>query len=180
MKRLLLLLLTSLALTGCGFHFRSPDEFPKPLHTLYFTSEKPYSSLSIKLRALLKSMRVVLVSNPKDAPYTMLVTGNHFSYPRPDIVDTTLPSSIVFSQMATLTIVNNRDKKMIATKLFHASSSLTLNSNQIYTANSNDLIHEQLNRELTSLVYYWLVSSNTKDAFNSHATDHKTITHTAH
>lgn len=158
------MLLFSMLLSGCYFHPRSPKEFPPQLKTIHFAPTKQYSTLSIELRSLFHSMDVHLTKHAKQAPYTISVTHDQFTYVRADVVDATLPSTMTFTQTATITIVDNQTKKTVLTNNFSTSQALTLNANQVYTAGSNDLVKQELNHELLSLIYYWFISTNTKTA----------------
>lgn len=168
--------LMSLSLSGCGFHPRSAQNFPPELKILYFKPERAYSTLAIELNALLKSMNVTFVTKPADADISLKITQDHFSFTQAEIVDATLPSTMTFTQTATLSIVNNKTQAVIATQSFSTTNSLTMNANQVYSAGANDLIRQELNHQLISLIYYWLISTNTQDKIN-HADQPKTAQH---
>ena len=178
MKKIFLLVVLCLVITGCYFHPRSPADFPPQLKTVYFAPERQFSTLAIQLRALLKSMNVTCVKNPADANYTLKITHDYFSYSRADVVDATLPSTMSFTQTANISVIDNRSTKVLAKQTFNTSNTVVLNANQVYTANSNDLIRQELNHNLISLIYYWLISTNTKNAI-ANANNAKTVTHTA-
>ncbi|EKD76790.1 MAG: hypothetical protein ACD_42C00609G0001 [uncultured bacterium] len=163
MKKIIVVLLMCL-LCACSFQARSARNFPAALHTMYFSSETPYSPLSTGLKALFRSMNVVSVTSSENARYTMHVSSDIFSYSRPETVNASLPSEIHYSQTATIMLIDNHTHKTVTKKTFSTSNALTLNANQIYTANANSLIQHELNREMVSLVYYWLISTKTKDA----------------
>lgn len=119
-------------------------------------------------------MHVQLVKQKTEAPFSILVSNDHFIYGRPQIVNGALPTSLNFSQSATVDIENNKNNNIIASQSFLTSQSLTLNANQMYTANANALMQQEMNRDLASLIYYWLISSNTKVVLH-HANNIKTI-----
>src|SRR3990167_647377 len=161
MKKIIALtiLLFCFVCSGCGFHMRSDSEFPDQLQTIYFSSTKPYGELSTQLNNLFHAMNIRVVKKQSAARFSILVSKNKFIYSRPDIVDTTLPTSINFVSFASVTILDNQNKKAVISNSFTATQSLTLNVNQIYTTNSNTLIKQQLNRKIAYLIYYWLTSS---------------------
>ena len=169
-------ILCCILISGCGFQLRSKANFPRELNTVYFTAAKPYSPLSVQLNDLFQSMGVHIVKSKSNARFSILISHDNFAYSRPDIVNATLPTSINFIQSATITIVDNKNNKTIVSRSFSTAQSLTLNANQIYTSNANDLIQHELNREIVSVIYYWLVSKNTKDALN-HANIVQTARH---
>lgn len=160
------LILFCMLCSGCGFQVRSKDDFPKELNTVYFSSGKPYSVLSEQLNELFQSMDVRLAKTRSDARFSIILSHDNFSYSRPDMVNTTLPTNLNFMQSATLIIINNKTNTMIGSRSFSTSQSLTLNANQIYTNNANHLIQYELNRQIVSMIYYWLISKNTKDALH--------------
>lgn len=165
MKKLyvVILLLFTFFIVACSFEPRSAAYFPKELHHVYLSSEKPYSPLTTNFNALLRSMHANVVKKISQAPYSVIISNDIFSYSRPVTVDSSLPSTLNFSQTATLTIKDNSNNRDVLSKVFSTAKSLTLNANQIYTANANTLMQQTLNREMISLIYYWLISSQTKD-----------------
>lgn len=144
------------------------------LYQLYFSPQKPYSELSTQLNMLFRSLGIVLVKKPSQAHFSLVITNDLFSYGRPDVVDASLPTTLNFLQTAHVSIQDTHTHKIIAAQEFTVNQSLTLNANQIYTSDANDLIRKQLSREIVSLIYYWLISSQTKDSIH-----HATITKTA-
>lgn len=166
MKKFFLLFLMILELSGCYFHPRSPTEFPVALKTMYFSPEKKYSTLSIQLRALFHSMNADLVASTNEAPFTVKISNDVFSYIRATVVDATLPSTMTYTQTATVSVIDNKTNKPLTSQTFTTTQAITLNANQVYTAGANDLVRQQLNHELVSLIYYWLISTNTKNAIN--------------
>jgi hypothetical protein len=167
-----------LCMTGCAFHARSKSMIASELYQVYFEPERPYSELSIQIKSFFDSLGIKLVKNKSQAPFSIIVSNDLFSYSRPDIVDASLPTTLNFSQTAFIEILNNHSHKVVASREFNADQSLTLNANQIYTADSNSLIRQQLNRQIVSLIYYWLISSQTKESI--HDANHiKTTRHAA-
>lgn len=168
MKRIMTLMIvaTCFLMAGCGLHARTNASFPAELKQFYFSSERPYSIISIQLKQLFKSMGAVLVPHPTEAKFTILISRDHFAYNRPDVVNSSLPTTMNYSQTAKISIIENKNNDVIASQLFTTSQSLTLNAGQIYTTNANDLIKQELNRDLISLIYYWILSSKTKDVLH--------------
>lgn len=178
MKKMLCitLVLFCFMLNGCGFGFRSKAALPTQLHRIYFSCKKQNDRLAINLKELFQSMRVTLEKNNADAPFSIMLSNNYFTYSRPTIINATQLTTISFKKSAMISIINNKNHQTIISRSFTASQSLTLNANQIYTVNANDIMQEQLNREMISLIYYWLTSSNTKAALHD-ANNVKTVTH---
>lgn len=171
--KLLVVMMGAILLAGCAFHFRSPKYFPAELKTMCFSAERPNSILSQKLTLLFHSMHATLVKSSKNARFSIVVARDHFEYSRPDIVDATLPSTLNFIQSAQINVVDNKNNQVIASRTFNTSQSLTLTANQMYTAYANNLIEEELDRQIVLVVYYWLTSKNMKDALH-HASITKT------
>ena len=160
--------------TGCGFELRSKNLFPTELDHLYYTSDKPYSTLSTQLIILFQSLGVHLQKNEKNTRFSVIISNDIFSYGRPEVVNASLPTNINFSQTATITIRDNLKNKIIASQSFTTNQSLTLNANQIYTSNANNMIKQELNREMVSIIYYWVISSNLRDNLHHAITDQTT------
>ncbi len=157
-------------LTGCGFKMRSYHAFPNALRNIYFSPKKPYSPLTVKLKALLLAMRVTLKDKPVNAPFSIIITRDNFSASRSDIINAHLPSSISYTQTAGISIKNNALKKIIASKFFASSESVTLNANQLYMPSTDYEIKNTLNQEIVTQVYYWLTTTNIKMLLH-HATN---------
>ncbi len=180
MKRLtrVFIILCCALMSACTFHLRSPASFPTALKYIYFSTGTPYSELSTDLRQLLTSMDVVVVNNPKNAAFSIVISNDVFTYSRPQIMNTTLTSTLSFAQTATVSIMENKNKKTLLSQPFSTSQSLTLNANQIYTADANALMKRELNREISTLIYYWLISKQVKDTLH-HATITSSTRHTS-
>lgn len=168
MKKIALLLIIGFCLlsAGCAFQLRSKAMISSELYQLHFSPERPYSELSTQLNTLFRSLGIVLVKKESQAHYSLVITNDLFSYSRPDVVDASLPATLNFLQTAHISIQDTRTHKTVASQEFTVNHTLTLNANQIYTADANDLIREKLNREIVSLIYYWLISSQTKESIH--------------
>lgn len=174
MKKYCWIILFCFALAGCGLHMRNRATFPAELNKIYLSDATPHTPLAIQLQELFHSMGSTLVTHPSQATFSVLVTHDHFTYNRPDVANSNLPTTMNYSQSAKIDIKYNPHDSIIASQSFVTSRSLTLNAGQIYTTNANDLMRRELTQNLISVIYYWLVSENTKDALH-----HATIPHIA-
>lgn len=71
----MLIIILSLSVSACGFHLRGVGSIPSSLHTLYVTSDNPYSPFMKKLRTNLRNGGIKVVNNPEQAPYTLYVSN---------------------------------------------------------------------------------------------------------
>lgn len=71
-KYLMLIMLLSLSLTGCGFHLQHETEVPAQFKTMSYISYDPYGSLSRNIKELLIDNKVNLVDNLATAQYPSL------------------------------------------------------------------------------------------------------------
>lgn len=149
-------------LSACSFEPRTSATFPAELNPVYFSSDSPYAALSVELNRSLRSLNIQLAKQPTHARFSIVVSNSHFIFSRPDIVDTNLPTTLNFLQTATIAIEDNHNHTTVVSKSFSASQLITLDANQNYTADKNNLMRQALSRRLVSLIYYWLISSNTK------------------
>ena len=67
----LALLLTTFALTSCGFHLRGPVTLAPPLHKLYIHTSTPYSPLTKNLTQALRASGVTVTATSKEAITTL-------------------------------------------------------------------------------------------------------------
>ncbi|MDR3477506.1 MAG: LPS assembly lipoprotein LptE [Gammaproteobacteria bacterium] len=65
--RQLLLVISLLLLTSCGFHLRGSEPLAPPLHNLYIQSQDPYSQLIRFLKQALKQSGVHFAETPQSA-----------------------------------------------------------------------------------------------------------------
>lgn len=171
--KVIYLCLLSFLLCSCSFELRSPKAFPDELKQIHYVSTKQSSPLSTQLLALLHSMHTEILPAQHHAAVTVSLSNDHFSYSRPDIIDSTLPSVINFSQSATVKLINNKTHHVIAEKTFITSQSITINANQIYTRDANNTVSAALNEQMITLIYYWITSSNTKAALHEQLLDQR-------
>lgn len=174
----LVIILFCLFGSGCGLHLRDKSMISSNLYDLYFLPEKPYDELSTQLRTLFQSLGIKLVKSKKQARFSIIINMDLFSYSRPDVVDASLPVTLNFIKTASIEIQDNHTNRIITSRDFAVNQSLTLNANQIYTRDANNLIQRQLTRQVVSLIYYWLISTQTKNMLN-YAAHIKTTQHAA-
>lgn len=167
------IILICILCSGCGFQMRTASSLPQSLHSAYFSTEKRYSLLSIAMNQLFHSMNICNGKSGMRSGFTVSLSHDYFTHSEPDIVDTTLPSYIDYSQSALISIIDNTTHQVIASKSFTTTQSLTLNANQIYTNTKDNLIREQINHEMISLIYYWLSSTQVKAALQHAITAQK-------
>jgi len=141
---------------------RSSKAIPYQLRTIYFSPIKPYSALSNKLKTTLTAIHVKLKDNPTQAPFTLAITQDDFVTSRAEITNANLPSSISYTQTATIAISSNTTKKVIISKSFSASVSVILNVNQLYMPSSDYEIKNTLNQAVVTQIYYWITTDNLK------------------
>lgn len=174
MKNCILLFLF-LMLTACGFHPRSKADFSPKLYHVYFSGVHAYSPMFTQIQSMLTSMDIDLVKNQREATYTIHISVDDFSSNRADVTNATLPSTMNFTKTTAIDIVDNCTKKIVITKTFSTTQSISLNTNQVYTGSSNGLAQQELDREQVLLIYYWLVSTDIKKALSDDS--HKTAKH---
>lgn len=162
---------------SCGFQLRSATALPVELNHIYFSTDKPYSSLATQLKLLLQQPFNRLVKKQSGARFSVVVSNDIYSYSRPDVVNASLPTTLNFLQTATISINDNITHKTIASQVFRTGQSLTLNANQIYTADNSDFIRQELVHTMVSLIYFWLISSNTQDALHHAITPKAAVSH---
>lgn len=178
MRRILVIASLSLLVSACGFKMRTNSNWPHALRRIYYVPENPYTSLAVRLKSLLKTMNVALVSSPKQARYSLFITNDQFTSSHAEVVNANLPSTVTYTQTATITIENNHTKKTVVRQTFSATQSITLNANQIYVPNSSGMIRQSLNQDIQTHIYYWLTSKNIKSRL-AYATQHKNTRRTS-
>ena len=157
-------ILASLALLGCGFHFHNINELPPELHTIYLDCDNPYDTVAVELKETLSALKVTLVTSPQKALYTLHLTKSTSVSTQPSISDITLATTVSFTQTIKASLINNHTKKIILTQPFTESIVQTLNQNQITTNSTATLGGQGLPRALAADIYVWLITQQVAHA----------------
>ncbi len=161
---ILAVILIPLLIAGCGFHARSSADVPPELHTLYLQTPNPYSQFSASLSQLLRAVDIQLVKSDQKAPYQLLVTRVHYSHNNPGITSSNTAVQFTFIYSAAVKLVDAKGHSVVPPRGFSASRTLLLNLNQVYTPAAGQLAKNDLERDVISQIYNWLVSRRMHDA----------------
>lgn len=164
-KLIIILLSTSLALllTGCGFKPRSPEDVPPALRVLYLDSPNPYAPLTVQLERALKALKVRFVNSPHEAPVTLRIVSNAFTYTLPNIVNSGMAYTYSYRLFVTYELENAKGTIIYGPRRINISRSLLQNANQLYTPNATQLMKQEVTRTTVLLIYYDLISYHKKN-----------------
>lgn len=166
MKRLIVILLSTLLLSSCGFHPRRAADIPAQLRTLYIQTKMPYSEFITRLKDMLQALDIRLTKYSNQAPYTLEIDSIHFQQSNPAITTTSLAVTITYSLSIKVSLTSKSGKKIISERALSASRSLSQNPSQVYTPGTATLAKQELRRDVISQLFYLLTSNETKNALD--------------
>ncbi len=147
--------------SGCGWGLRNANKIPSPLKVLYLDIQNPDSTLSVNLKTILQSLEITLTKTPEEAPLRLHIFNYLFKHNSPAVVSSNVAITYIFT-MSVMVELTDSHGRSITSHPIQASSSLTVNANQIFTINSATIIQQQLQREISSLIYFWLINQQTQ------------------
>lgn len=165
-KWILLVIISSLLISGCGFQPRRASSIPPQLRHLDIQTSKPYSEFITELSELLTSLDIQLSVNKKEAPYTLQVLNINYSQSNPPITTTSLAVTLTYTLSVNVRLIDRQNKNIIRKTLITASRSIAQNPSQVYTPGTATVIKQELRRDVTSKIYYLLIANNTRNALN--------------
>jgi LPS-assembly lipoprotein len=146
LRRQLLIMLLTLAVSACGFQLRGSFNLPPNLKALKVDGEDPYSTLLVQTRDLLNSAGV---ATPDDAPYTLYVSGEELGKTRFTQNQNVLLDEFMLTHEATIEL-RRRDGTLITTPL--DLTEMTLFQDDQSTAgtklNEENILREELAQKL--------------------------------
>jgi len=157
---LILVLLTS----ACSFQKRSAANIPPPLRTLYVSSSDPYGSLTTEIKTMLRSVNIHLVKHPLESDYILKINSIRFSHSTPVITTTLFVTTVKYYLYVNLSLLKMKRQGTIIQKTLVAFSSVSQDTNQVYTPDVSTLLKNELERDITTQIYYLLISTNTRSA----------------
>lgn len=163
----------ALVLTACGFAPRSASEVPPQLHVLYLDSSNPYSPVAVQLQRTLQSVNVHFVNNMKDAPVTLHISSENFTYTIPTILDSSNAASYSYTIKVVYRLQTSTGKIITDPKTVAITRSLIQNANQVYVPNAAALMKGEITRTVVIVLYHDLMSLKTRHALQVAFRKHK-------
>lgn len=127
----LFFIMSCFLLTGCGFHLRGHEPLPPQLHTLYVKSDNPYGAFTKSLERTLHGIGVIVVQDPKQAPYTLQILSEDFSQE--------LTSQGASGQLSTYVLVYTVSYQLVAINGTIIKGPSIVTSTRSYSAASNQI-----------------------------------------
>ncbi len=159
--RLIALSCLALLLSACGFQLHNPDAMPEQLHTVFLQSNQPSSELTTRLKEMLRSQKIHIVTSPSQARYGLVVSDK--------VVTTTRSTSVVSTLHASIHLVDHQERGVLPAQSFSATQSVILNNNQVMTTFVDDSVTHELANDIVNRIYYWLTSAEVHDALSNTA-----------
>jgi LPS-assembly lipoprotein len=161
LKKIQTLLLSILLLTSCGFHLRGPTTLAKPLQTMYFQSQDPYSAFARNLKQYLKMSGVHLAASPQGAATTLSILQEATSQDLLSINSSQQTRQYNLKLTVAFEVLDSRGKVIVAPQMLTETRTLTLQSNQVLAgSNQAALLFHDMRR---SIVYNMMNRLASKD-----------------
>lgn len=150
--------------SGCAWHLRNPNEVPAQLKVLNLDPDNIDSHFKVQLINLLESMRISLAPTSAAAPFTLHADHYLLEHNNPPIAATNVAITYTYILHVTVSITDANGKIVVPPHSIVTTRDVTVNTNQIFTINSTSIFQQELQREAINLIYYWLISDNTRRA----------------
>lgn len=152
-----LLIYSSLMLTGCGFHLRKPIHLPDSMHSIYVKSSNASNSFIPILKNLLKANGIELVNTPTQADAVLNITNIITNSQLSALSGSANAGEYELSLQINFNVKDHQGNYLIRPRFVRALASYTSNSTQILSSESqvaaltNGLQHSLAQQILTQL-----------------------------
>ena len=133
--RLIILLLVSALITGCGFHSPQQTMLPDALHHLALQTPNQYSPLTTIVANHLKSLGIKITPK-KEAPYRLLILSEDRQQVVNNISANTQVRHFTLIEKVTIQLNNSQGCVLLAPTSIQAQTHYAVNTQQILGLNS--------------------------------------------
>jgi outer membrane lipopolysaccharide assembly protein LptE/RlpB len=153
-----------MSVSACALHTRNVDQLPQALHTMRFNAADTVSiDLSQAVQQQFKALGVIW-TNKHNAPQ-LNILSDQITYSSSNQFDSNTPSSFSFTEVTNYSITYH-NKVIYGPTSVAASTSMTMNQQSIYAGGTTDIVRQQLNNNIVTLLYNRLIAGDTKTAIN--------------
>lgn len=157
--KVLFLLLTTLSLSGCGFHLQGEMQLVPPLHRIYLQTQDPYGYLASNLREILKMSHVCLAPDPVEASTILVILQDESSQELLSVSSTQQTRQYNLRVTVIFEINDPRGYTIIGPQTLTETRVITVQSNQILgNSNEANLYYQQMRRSLAYAIMNRLAS----------------------
>lgn len=160
-----LIMLAMISIGGCGFKPRHPSDLPPQLHFLRLCSPRPEEQLPVMLKRTLQALHVRFT---KHATIILKLSKVQYTYANPNISSTIYAVQYPVTLTVSVFLLGPNQKVILPSHSISVSRVVILNANQVLVPNILREAAQDLTREAVNLIYYWLISENTKQALNQY------------
>lgn len=172
--RFIFITLCCFVLSACGFHLQTKDQFPPQLRTMYLDSDQPYSHLMEQLRTEFVDTGIVLVSNAKEAKFTLYLSNESFSTSQTSLTTSQQTRQYNVTYSFNFQIKDSTGNNVIPIQGLSLSRPLTLLSNQLLTNNSQlTVLKQQMEQELINQLLNRIESRMVRTALRTYRPKHE-------
>lgn len=170
LPHIFLILLFSLSLTACGFHFRGNWQLPPSVHTIYIESDNPYGQLVRELQQQLKSSNVLLVDNKNAADLILRIEQDTIDQSLLGINATQQTRQYKLTITIRFSLSDNSGLTILPTKRIEDNRIITIQSNQILGSTNEVLLFaQQMRRSLSINILTALTAQETIKLINQNS-----------
>lgn len=163
----ILISLIAFLVSGCGFHMRTLQQLPAPLHRIYLTSNNSNLVLNSEVQSQLAGLGVVFVNQASKAPVTLELSNYQFTHDQPSITTSNQAITYTYTLSINYELRSASNKILLPSRKISIASQQIMNANQIYTNSAGPLIQQRLQKQIADLLYDQLTDKQTAVALAS-------------
>lgn len=154
-----------LSLAGCGFHLRGITQLPPQLHTLYLSSNNPYTPFMHQLRTMLKLSHITLVSTARQAPVRLHIDNENADTHETSVGGSQTMRNYIATYSITYMLYDSRGHLIYGPKTISTQQDITILSNEILSSsNKLTVANNTMRQNLVTQLEFQLQSKSIKMA----------------
>ena len=153
-------------LANCGFHLRGSIPLPPQLETIYIQSDRPFGEFEQVLRQTLRTYKVNLATDVKQAPITLNIISAQLNQTAGAVSGNASMRQYTLNYIVTYNVLAKNGTIIIPTATVSSNTTFTSDMNKMMTSSSNTTAQylPSLQRDAVSRMIDRLTSENSHTA----------------
>jgi len=169
---MIILVILTLCLSGCGFTLRNAQSLPPQLQTMYYQIDNPYGDFELLLKRSLISSKITLLPNPSKLAPTIHVSAEDVPPSTTTSVSSSSARLYTLTYKVVISINDAQGKIVVPPQTISVSRNLSLQPNEmIENASQVVIIKKEMMQELIVNIFNVLCA---RDTFKALALDKTT------
>lgn len=124
---------------------------------MYVDAPNLNTNFVTQLKNQFQSVGIQLTPTLQQAPVSLRILDLHYFHNNPNIVTNSFAVAYTYTLSITVQLFDAQGRSIAGPKTFSASESITLSTNQVLIPGAYTVTRQQLQREVITLVYYWVI-----------------------